>query len=133
MLKPKVQQAIDELRHRFAESAVLHQEDGEGGAYVTVDPVDLGPRFTEATRSSWIGFRITCQYPFADVYPHFVRPDLHRADGQPHGPGVSGPTQFVGVGRAALQLSRRSNHRDPDTETAVLKLLKVLVWMRQGP
>jgi hypothetical protein len=36
-------------------------------------------------------------------------------------------------GREAIQISRVSNKRDPARETAVLKLLKVMIWLRSRP
>jgi len=133
MLKPSVVQALAELRGRFGEGNVLHQEDGSGGAYVLVEGLDLGEVYTEETRTSWVGFKIGYDYPMSDIYPHFVRPDLKRSDNRAFGSGVSGPTQYAGYSRDAIQLSRRSNHRDPVTETALRKLLKVLEWVRGGP
>ena len=77
--------------------------------------------------NTWIGFHITFQYPYADVYPHFVRADLSRVDGKPLGSGT-GSNNFEN--RQAVQLSRRSNNLNPATDTAILKLLKVLEWLR---
>lgn len=127
-LTPAVLDAIEEIRGAFPESAVEVREDGEGGAWAIVEDVPLGGPFQEQV--TWVGFRITFTYPYADVYPHFVRGDLQRADGTPLGEATS-PTTFEG--RAAIQLSRRSNRRDPAIETALLKLLKVMEWLRSRP
>jgi hypothetical protein len=132
VLKPAVEQALTELRQRFGTEAVQHKEDGIGGAYVLVDDVDLGDAYTDETRHSWMGFHIGYQYPMADIYPHFVRPDVRRTDARGFGNGVSA-AQYAGHSRDALQLSRRSNGRDPAMETALIKMLKVLEWIRRGP
>jgi hypothetical protein len=129
MLKAAVQSAIDQIRHAFPDAIVTVEEDGDGGAYVIVDPVSLSP--TYETTATWIGFRITFQYPHADVYPHFVRPDLRRVNGQPLGDGMSTGQTFLG--RQAIQISRRSNHLNPATDTALLKLQKVLAWLDSRP
>jgi hypothetical protein len=121
-----VVEAIAELRTTFEDATVSVNEDGEGGAYVRIDPVDPGTPY--AQRQTWIGFRVTAQYPYADVYPLFVRSDLSRADGQALGEGMS-PVPFDG--QPAIQVSRRSNHLDPGTDTAALKVLKVLRWMAE--
>lgn len=118
--------AIDELRATFPEAAVTVREDEQGGAYVTVEPVDPGPLYVQD--ETWIAFHVTFQYPYADVYPHFVRPDLVRNDGQPLGAGM-GMGAFDG--RPAIQLSRRSNRLDPASDTAAMKLLKVLRWLAE--
>ena len=131
MIPAAVLGAIDELRQQFPDSTVEVREDGSGGAYLRIERVDLGPTYTEATRHTWIGFGIGFQYPHADVYPHFVRVDLQRADGQPFGPGLSTPVRFVGWECEGVQVSRRSQRRDASTETAALKLMKVLKWMSQ--
>lgn len=135
-LTPEVADAVQELRDAYPDSAVTALEDGTGGAFVTVDPVQLGPRYIPS--ASWLKFQVTFQYPAADVYPLFIRPDVVRADGAPgngtplgegtmlnqyaDGPGVTPiPT---------IQLSRRSNRLNPATDTAALKVEKVLSWLR---
>ena len=125
MLVAGVVRALEELRAEYGTEAVTVREDGEGGAYVIVDGVELGAPY--AQDETWIGFRITFSYPYADVYPHYVRGDLARVDGAPLGEGTS-PTTFEG--RTAIQLSRRSPRRDPARETARIKLAKVLAWLR---
>jgi len=124
-LQPAVAEAIAELRTQFASATVEVREDGEGGAFVFVEPVDPGPQYVQ--RQTWIGFRITFQYPYADVYPHFVRGDLARADGASLGEAM---TTRNFEGHPTVQLSRRSNHLDPQFDTAAIKLLKVLDWLR---
>ncbi len=92
---------------------------------MTMNKVPLGLPWTHP--ETWIGFLITFQYPYADVYPHFVRHDLKRADGHPLGQGLA-PAQFRN--QPAIQVSRKSNKLNPATDTACLKLLKVLQWLR---
>lgn len=46
------------------------------------------------------------------------------------GEGMSA-TQYEG--RSAIQISRRSNRLNPATDTALIKLLKVLDWLRGRP
>jgi hypothetical protein len=123
-MTPAIAEAIEEIRSTFDGSTVSARDDGEGGAYVRVDPID--PCAPYAQRQTWIGFRITAQYPYADVYPLFVRADLSRVDGQPLGEGMA-LNNFDG--QPAMQVSRRSNHLNPATDTAAIKVLKVLGWM----
>jgi len=120
-LKEEVAEAIAEIEATFHDSKVDVREEDQGGAFVVVDPVDPGAVYEQG--ETWIGFQITFQYPFADVYPHFVRGDLRRTDGAGLVEGMS-PAQWEQ--RAAIQVSRRSNHLDPATDTAAIKLLKVL-------
>ena len=121
----EVAQAIAEIKATFDDASVEVEEDGQGGAYVVVETVDPGEQYEQ--RETWFGFQITFQYPYSDVYPHFVRGDLRRADGQGLGEGTSPGTWRE---RPAVQISRRSNHLDPESDTAVIKLHKVLEWLR---
>lgn len=124
-----VGKAIADIRANWADAIVTAEPDNDGGAYVIVEPVTLGELYTHA--ATWIGFRITFQYPYADVYPHFVRSDLLRKDGRALGDGIS--TGHTFAGRSAIQISRRSNRLNPATDTATLKLGKVLQWLTTRP
>lgn len=126
-MTPEVQQAIRELQEAFSDERVVATPDEEGGADVIVKEVSLGERFTPA--SVWIGFRLSFQYPNSDVYPHFVTGKLKHADGSDIGrDGISGPVEWRA--HQALQLSRKSNRWNPATDTALLKLLKVVEWLK---
>ena len=124
-MTPEVEQAVEELRACFPDTEVDVSGTGDGGAIVTIVRVDPGPQYVQG--ETWLRFAISYQYPNADIYPLFVRPDLARADGQPHGKGIS-VQSFCGS--PALQLSRRSKHLNPATDTAALKVTKVLEWLR---
>lgn len=128
-LTDEVGQAIQEIRLAHPEAELVVIEDGNGGANVIVDAVSLGDRYVPS--ETWIGFHITFQYPNADVYPHFVRGDLKRADGSALGVGMAQNQTWQG--RAAVQVSRRSNRLDPNVQTAEIKLEKVLEWIRTHP
>jgi hypothetical protein len=120
-----VEKAIGELRACFPDNPLSVTPDGSGGAFISMQAIPLGPPWTQA--DTWIGFQITFQYPYADVYPHFVRSDLSRVDGKQLGEGL-GYAQFRD--QSAVQVSRRSNKLNPATDTAALKLLKVQKWLR---
>ena len=100
--------------------------DGSGGAELVVRGIPLGCPY--AQDKVWIGFHITYQYPYADVYPHFTNADLARSGGGGLGGGFGGASFR---GSAAIQISRRSNRLNPKTDTAALKLLKVVKWMKE--
>ncbi len=121
-----VRKAVSEIEASFTESEVYYREDGEGGVYVHIDPVDPGSLYQQS--ATWIGFHVTFQYPHADVYPHFVRSDLTRKDGRPLGEGFS-LSNFEG--QPSIQISRRSNHLNPQFDTAAIKVQKVLMWLRK--
>jgi hypothetical protein len=127
-MSPQVQKAIGELRATFHDCEIEVEADPAGGACVEVRGIPLGAPYSQA--DTWIGFHITFQYPYADVYPLFARPDLSRLDGRALGEGL-GQAHFRN--RPAIQISRRSNKLNPATDTATLKLLKVLQWLRTHP
>ena len=124
-MKSQVEQAVEELRACFPDTDVVACGTDDGGASVRLDSIDVGPAYIP--RETWITFAIGFQYPHADVYPLFVRPDLARADGQPHGEGFA---EGSFGGEPALQLSRRSNHLNAEIDTAALKVTKVIQWLR---
>lgn len=129
MLTPHVERAILEIRTALPENPVAVHEDGDGGARVIVEGMQLGGPYSQ--ESTWIGFHITFPYPSADVYPHFVRNDLARKDQRALGEGFSPGQKFLE--RPAVQVSRRSNRLDPRTDTALHKLLKVMHWLENRP
>ena len=124
-MNPEAKKAVAELRTTFPCVAVISHEDGDGGGIITMFPIDPGPSYDQ--RETWLKFAISCQYPYSDVYPLFVRADLTRADGSNHGVGITvGSFQ----GEPALQLSRRSNRRDPALDTAARKVARVIQWLQ---
>jgi len=125
-LTAEASEAIAEIRTTFSDASVTVEEDGQGGAWVVVDPVRPGASFAQET--TWIGFQITYLSPTIDVYPHFVRPDLSRVDGGPLGQ-VFQQLSWGPRAEPAFQVSRRNNHHNPNVDTPVVKLLKVLDWM----
>lgn len=125
-MTPDVTAAIEEVKQAFPGHQVDVTPEPQGGAYVVVHDLPVGTQYVPPV--SWIGFLITFQYPYADVYPHFVEPALRRADGAGHGVGIAGPMPWDG--RTALQVSRRSNHWNAAADTAALKLTKVIEWLR---
>lgn len=127
-LTDPVARAIAEIERCTPEVSWKVGEDGSGGAVLLGTGVALGGVWEQS--ETWIGFRIPFNYPYADIYPHFVRGDLSRRDAGPLGEAMSASTF---EGRPAVQLSRRSNHRVPGIETALIKLLKVLTWLRERP
>ncbi len=119
---------IRELEAHFPDAVVRLEPDGQGGAYVTVDPVDVGATYEPGC--SWLGFQIPFTYPRADIYPLFVAGNLSRKDGRPLGFGIQ-VTSWRG--QSAAQLSRRSNRRNHATDSAAMKTIRVLDWLRAHP
>ena len=125
-MTPEVAAAIEEIAAAFPTSRVDVAPESQGGAYVVAHDLELGEQYQPAT--SWVGFLIGFQHPRADIYPHFIDQCVMRMDGRPLGDGFSGPMEWHG--RHAIQVSRRSNRWNAVTDTAALKLVKVLDWIR---
>jgi hypothetical protein len=126
-VKVEVSTAIEELKRQFAASALTVREDGQGGAYVLMESIDLGARYQPST--TWIGFQIPAQYPYADIYPIFISADIARADGTGFQAPVTPGHQFEG--RAAIQISRRSAAAQSGSQKAVAKILKILDFLER--
>ncbi len=125
-LAPAVDKALGEIRCTFNQCLIDVKPDNSGGAAVIVKGIPMGHPYVQT--EVWIGFQITFQYPHADVYPHFTNPNLARSDQQDLGEGF-GTAMFLN--QPATQISRRSNRLNPETDTAALKLQKVIRWMKE--
>jgi hypothetical protein len=128
-MKEEVSTAIEELKHQFVGASFTLREDGQGGAYVMIEPVALGPRYRP--QSTWLGFQIPAQYPYADIYPVFFGADSSRVDGVPFTAPVTPGHQFEG--RSAVQVSRRTSAAQYGSQKATSKILKVLDFLGRLP
>lgn len=127
-ISEEIQAAIGEVRASFPDSSVTAVESGDGGALITVDPVPTGPSFTPA--STWLTFQIPYNYPDADIYPHYVTPDLRRSTGEALGEGFHQPfTTGLRGEIPATMISRRIKSLDAGANSAAGKALNVLRWL----
>src|SRR5687767_12091793 len=104
-MTPSVAAAIEGLTKAFPNATVtVLTEDGNGGAFVFVDGIELGPKFSPT--KTWFGAQLPASLPYADVYPLFMGAEVKRADGV----ALSGPLSGLNwQGRQAIQVSRRNN------------------------
>jgi hypothetical protein len=128
-MTPDVEKALAAVRRAFDGHSVETMETGDGGLHVIVDDLDLGPAFMPSR--SWVGFTIPFNHPLGDVYPHFVRPDLARADGTPLTTPLNSGHVMPGFDRPATMVSRRSYRWNPSRDTAVLKLMRIVGWFAE--
>lgn len=124
-MRAEVTTAVEELKRQFPESSFTVSEDGQGGAHVFMEPVLLGSRFEP--ESTWFGFQIPAQYPYADIYPVFMDAGSRRKDGVAFSVPVTHGHTYQG--RPAIQISRRSGAAQNGTQKATAKLLKVLDFL----
>ncbi|MBE1526847.1 hypothetical protein GGC65_001303 [Sphingopyxis sp. OAS728] len=120
-----VLEAIEELKRAFPSSAVTVVEDGQGGARVIIETLDIGERY--CPRFTWMGGHITALYPNADIYPVFVGGDVRRSDGRAFEVPITAGMTFEG--RPALQVSRMNNQMHLARQTALAKFLKILHFL----
>lgn len=126
-MAPDVAAAIKEVAAVYPNADA--EPDGDGGARVIVHDLPLAAIYRQ--RQTWCEFHVTYGYPSADVYPHFVRADLSRVDEASLGDAMSQGCSPRGT--PSIQISRRSNRLNPATDTALLKLQKVLRWLNDRP
>ncbi len=126
-MKPGVTGAIEELKRAFPSSVVTINEDGQGGAYVFVETVDIGARFVPST--TWMGGHITALYPYADIYPVFIDAAVRRADGRGFDAPITHGHNFAG--RSAIQISRANHQVQNCPQTAVAKFVKILDFLEK--
>jgi hypothetical protein len=128
-MTPELNIAVEEIQRAFPENSITIKEEVNGDLYMVISDLEIGEQYTPKT--SWLGFKLTFQYPFADVYPHYIDGNIRRSDGASFGEGIHLNQTFAGLpDRSSIMLSRRSNRWNPATDTAALKLIKVLDWIR---
>ena len=128
-MRTPVEEAIGELRLAFPSSCVLHREDGNGGAYVIVEEVRIGPKYRPTL--TWLGGHITEWYPYADIYPLFMSAEVSRVDGMAFQPPVTTGVNFEN--RPAIQISRSNNQTQSSPQSAQVKFLKVQQFLIDLP
>lgn len=129
-MKVEVSKGVEELKGQFSTCGLSAREDSQGGAYVLIDEIGLGDRFHPST--TWMGFHIPAQYPYADIYPVFIGSDVRRADGIAFVPPVTHGHTFEG--RPAIQVSRRSAMAAQNgNQKATAKILKILDFLARMP
>ena len=126
-MKTEVATSIDELKRQFGTASLTVREDGQGGAYVVMEPVTLGPRYRPS--DTWLGFQIPAQYPYADIYPVFIDGDVVRVDGVAFVVPITQGHSFEG--RRAIQVSRRNGAAQSGLQKASAKVLKVLDFLEK--
>jgi hypothetical protein len=120
-LSAAIAAAVAELERDFGSVAV--EPDGEGGAFVRVEDVDVGEGWVP--RLVPIEFQVQYNYPFAAIYPYYTVPEIRRANGSGW---PSGLQRVDWRGRQVAQISLRSPRWQPNIETAASNLAQVRHW-----
>ncbi|HJQ46903.1 MAG TPA: hypothetical protein VJ870_11360 [Amycolatopsis sp.] len=131
---PAVVSAITAIE-RQVPGHLIHWPDGNGGAHVFIDSVDLGASFVQP--ATWVAFHLPHTLPDGDIYPIWLRPDLARIDGGPIGKTNAAGQNFMHPNQTwltepAVMVSLRSTERDPNIDAPVRKLARVLDTVRNS-
>ena len=121
-----VTKAIEELTAHYPTSIFTVTEDGQGGAHVLMEGVDIGEKFNNS--KTWFGFHLTAQFPYADIYPVFMAADVSLVDGRVFSAPITSGHQHEG--RASLQISRRCNGLS-GKQKATTKLKKIIDFLKE--
>lgn len=121
----EVSKAIAELEIQFVNSPLTIRDDNQGGAYVIVDSITLGTKYK--SESTWLGFQIPAQYPYADIYPVFMGAEVVKADGTEFVVPITRGHTFES--RHAIQISRRNGAANSGSQKVTMKLLKILDFL----
>jgi Prokaryotic E2 family E len=120
-----VARAISELEEDYVTDVV---QTGDGGAFVTLHDVDIGPHWVPATVD--IETLIPFNYPFAAIYPFYTSEALQRVDS---GAWPNALQRVEWRARRVVQISLRANRWDPNVDTARGAIAQVELWFKVTP
>lgn len=124
VISSEVATGIAELESAFPDR-VCHEPDGSGGAYVTVDAIQLGGHWTRP--SAPLTFHMAYNYPASAIYPFYLPAEVIPANG-PLPPALQ-PVQWRE--RSVIQVSLRHTNWDPRRDNAVGAAMQTQDWLQR--
>jgi hypothetical protein len=121
-LSVEVEEGLAELKSAF-EGCVSHEPDGAGGAYVTIEKIDLGKNWSAA--SAPISFHIPYNYPAAEIYPYY----LPAAIG-PRGAWPGALQRIRWRDQEVVQVSLRHSNWDPERDRVLGSVTQACLWLK---
>ncbi len=122
--------ALADVEATFHEYQVDHAETDDGGLWVVVHQVAIGPGWNRELIDLAVKLQVT--FPTTPPYPFYCEPGLGRTNGQ-----VLSPTQATnidtgdGVQRTQISLRINSQERfDTGDETLSSRFMAVIDWLR---
>jgi hypothetical protein len=115
---------IAELEGAFR-GRVSHEPDGSGGAYVTVDSIELSERWTQLNAP--LTFHLAYNYPASAIYPFYLPADVVPVNGSL--PPALQPVQWRE--RNVIQVSLRHTNWDPRRDIAVGAVMQTQDWLQR--
>jgi hypothetical protein len=118
-----VRDATEGLEIHFGDR-VAWESDGEGGAVVTIEEIELGKAWTRTEAP--LRFVAPYNFPAAPPYPYYLPRDAH-----PQGPWPTALQPIEWRGAPAIQVSLRNNRWDPARDSLLGCVLQVAAWLRE--
>ena len=119
-----VARGITELEEAFP-GRVSHDPDGAGGAYVIVEAINLGPRWTHPFAP--LTLHLAYNYPASAIYPFYLPADVVPTDGSM--PPVLQPVEWRGSN--VIQVSLRHTNWSPQLDNAVGSVMQTQSWLQR--
>jgi hypothetical protein len=123
VLSEGVSLGLADLEEVFS-GRVRHEPDGEGGAYVVVEGIELGPNWSAT--SAELAFHLAYNFPASSIYPYYLQSDVVPAGG-------AFPQALQRVewrGSPMIQVSLRQERWDPRRDNAVGAVMQTQDWLR---
>jgi hypothetical protein len=123
VLSQGVSVGLQQLEEVFT-GRVRHEPDGEGGAFVVVEEIELGEHWS--ARTAELAFHLAYNYPASSIYPYYLQPDIVPAGG-------AFPQALQRVewrGSPMIQVSLRQENWDPRRDNAVGAVMQTQDWLR---
>ncbi len=122
-LTAEVSDATADLEDHFGDR-VAWETDGEGGAVVTVERIELGKGWTRPEAP--LRFVVPYNFPAAPPYPYYLPRDAHPQGSWP--PALQ-PIEWRGA--PVIQVSLRNTRWDPARDGLIGCVLQVAAWLRE--
>jgi hypothetical protein len=122
-LASDVSHGLDELEAAFPDR-VTAEPDGTGGAFVSVDSIDLGDRWARSITP--LAFHLPYNYPAGAIYPFYLPGDVTPNGGLP--PALQ-PVEWRG--RRMIQVSLRHTNWDAQRDNAVGAVMQTQAWLKR--
>jgi hypothetical protein len=123
VLAGPVSEGIRLLEDAF-DGRVKHEPDGEGGAFVVVEEVDLGGKWTAPEAD--LTFHLAYNYPASAIYPYYLPAEVVPADGSMP-PAVQ---RVIWRDTSVIQVSLRQANWDPRRDNAIGAVMQTQHWLR---
>jgi hypothetical protein len=121
-INPEVADALGEIKAHFG-PRLSYEGDGLGGAFVTIDGMNLPSSWAKASAS--VRFIVPYNFPATAPYPYYLPQDV-----LPPKPWHQALQPIEWRGLPMIQVSLRNNNWDPARDRVLGCILQVADWLR---